>query len=176
MPLRNNQDREPQRVFNPLALSQNGNRLQLLMAVRTFCPISTRPNLWIQTEAGITHPEGETLMLKIRLITIVYLMSAVAVACGSVTPEIAQLRPTLRVSNAILSPGGEIEVLVTLRNQGRTPVVLTGSSSCPPFGFGIVDSPAQPLAYRTWRISRPHLRLGWVRAVTGRQHGPPSRR
>jgi len=103
-------------------------------------------------------------MTNIRLLLLTCSISLLAAACGSVTtPEIAQLLPTLQVSEQILAPGGEVEVSVTLRNQGRSAVLLTGSSSCPPFGFGIVDSSAQPMVNpnvlrlctadaRSWRI------------------------
>lgn len=74
------------------------------------------------------------------------LVACVASGCTlPTTPQIGALEVGLQVAPAATSQSGEMEVVLSIRNVGSRRVLLTGSSSCPPFGFRIADATAQPL-------------------------------
>jgi hypothetical protein len=66
------------------------------------------------------------------------------------TADRVRLQPTLELDRSTLRPGEEVTIRLTIRNPGHATVRLTGSSSCPPFGFGIVGADHQP-------VDHPHL-------------------
>jgi hypothetical protein len=79
------------------------------------------------------------------------------------TPRIDGLRLNLEVAPDTLADRGEVDVILTMHNDGAEPVELVGSSSCPPFGFRIVGSTDQPYSdptqqrictadIRSWRV------------------------
>jgi hypothetical protein len=88
----------------------------------------------------------------------------VLTACGiPTTPRVDGLRLSLEVSPGTVVEGGEVDVTLTMRNDGPQTVQLSGASTCPPFGFRIVGSEQQPHAdptllrictadIRSWRV------------------------
>jgi hypothetical protein len=79
------------------------------------------------------------------------------------TPRIDGLRLNLEVAPDTLADRGEVDVILTMHNDGAESVELVGSSSCPPFGFRIVGSTDQPYSdptqqrictadIRSWRV------------------------
>ncbi|MBA2669451.1 MAG: hypothetical protein H0U67_03655 [Gemmatimonadetes bacterium] len=96
-------------------------------------------------------------------ISAIVLLLAMTACSTPTTPRIDGLRVSLQLVPGVLVEGGEVDVILTMRNDGRETVQLQGSSSCPPFGLRIIDSVDQPYAdptrqrictedLRTWRV------------------------
>jgi hypothetical protein len=67
--------------------------------------------------------------------------------------------------------GDTVTIKLTIRNSGREEVRLTGSSSCPPFGFGIRGADHQPVHFPDLpRICTADLRVWTVAAGGSIQH------
>jgi hypothetical protein len=95
-----------------------------------------------------SDPRQRTAMIQSFAIPIsaIYVILAMAACSIPTTPQIDGLRLTLELAPGVLMEGGEVEVILTISNVSRKTVQLQGSSTCPPFGFYIVDSVDQPYA------------------------------
>jgi hypothetical protein len=90
--------------------------------------------------------------------TLLLLLASLIAACGhSTSPDHQRL--TLRLhTGPLLAPAGDPVVLkLSLRNHGYSDIVLTGSSSCRPFGLQVRDSTGSLVAETVWSAtsSRP---------------------
>jgi hypothetical protein len=91
------------------------------------------------TETTVNHRLASPIAAMVILLT----MAGCSIPT---TPRIDGLRISLELAPAVLVEGGEVDVIITMHNDGRETVQLVGSSTCPPFGFRIIDSAQQPYA------------------------------